>query len=156
MGEDFTAFWESLKRTRPHSAAEPAAVGGNRGSAFVVDGLSAALDVGGVVCSNRLARGSSRHAQLQEENSAMMADIESGVLQVIVACRALGVPDSELDDMANEAKAGEPGIALENLCTQLFEYGCGVSHEVLLRIEAVGNAMGLKEAYWKRLRASAR
>jgi len=78
-------------------------------------------------------------------------EIEAEVLGVLDRCRALGVPASELDDMVALAQAGEPGVALENLCVQLFEYDVVLSaavHETLARL---GKAMGLQDKYWTRL-----
>ncbi len=47
-------------------------------------------------------------------------DTEATLLELLEQCRGLGVPSSEIDDMSALTKAGEPGVALENLCTQLF------------------------------------
>lgn len=79
---------------------------------------------------------------------------ESALLEVIDACRARGVPDRELDDMADLVRAGEPGIALQNLCTQLFEYEVLVPVSVRDALGAIGASMGIKDVYWKRLRQS--
>jgi hypothetical protein len=80
-----------------------------------------------------------------------IASIETDVLASIVGCQGIGIPDLELEDMAALARAGEPGVALENLCTQLFEYDCIVPDEMLNKIETLGRSMGLKEEYWTRL-----
>jgi hypothetical protein len=77
--------------------------------------------------------------------------IESTLLEILADCRGLGVPDAELDDMVALTKAGEPGIALENLCEQLFEHDVHVSHSIVQRIAFLGSAMGLRDDYWERL-----
>lgn len=40
----------------------------------------------------------------------------------IEATRGLGVPRGDIDEIVALTASGEPGIALENLCEQLFEY----------------------------------
>jgi len=83
------------------------------------------------------------------------SEIEAKVLDVVERCRSLGVPANELDDMASLAKAGESGLALENLCTQLFEYDAVVSMPVLASIKLLGAAMGIDDGYWRRLATTA-
>jgi hypothetical protein len=77
--------------------------------------------------------------------------IEAKLLEVIELCRDLGVPGNELDDMAALAKAGEYGVALENLCTQLLEYDAAVPPVVFNTLETLGRGMGIDEKYWRRL-----
>ncbi len=49
-------------------------------------------------------------------------------------------------------EAGEPGIALENLCTQLFEYDVTITVSIQERLAMLGRAMGLEESQWNKLR----
>ena len=44
---------------------------------------------------------------------------------------------------------GERGIALENLCTQIYEDDVLAARDVLGRIAPVGKAMGLESKYWE-------
>jgi len=81
-------------------------------------------------------------------------DIEGKLLELIELCRGLGVPPIELDDMSALTKAGEPGIALENLCTQLFEYEAAVPLVVVDGLKTLGHAMGINDKYWRRLEAA--
>ena len=78
-------------------------------------------------------------------------EIEVRLLNLIERCRELGVPLGELNEMVSLARAREPGIALENLCTQLFEYEAHVPADVLETIKRLGMAMGLADKYWMRL-----
>ncbi len=78
--------------------------------------------------------------------------VERKVLELMTECRGLAVPPAELDDMTALTRAGEPGIALENLCEQLFEYDVAVSAALVERIRVLGTAMGLRAEYWTRLR----
>lgn len=48
-------------------------------------------------------------------------------------------------------KAGEAGIALENMCTQLFEYDAKVFSAVIGTIKALAQAMKFNEKYWRLL-----
>lgn len=82
------------------------------------------------------------------------ASIETKLLALIDQCRELGLSLGELDELRDLTKAGEPGIALENLCTQLFEYDAVVPAEVLETFTILGRAMGLDEKHWRRLEAA--
>jgi hypothetical protein len=75
---------------------------------------------------------------------------ETRVLRVISMCRGL-VPEEQLNDMSQLVRAGEPGVALENLATQLYEYDVTVEREIIEQIESLGTAMGLDAKYWSRL-----
>lgn len=58
--------------------------------------------------------------------------------------RATGLlPDEQLGDMRSLVQAGEPGIALENFCTQLHEYDLSVPAELAAELEALAAAMSL-------------
>jgi len=57
----------------------------------------------------------------------------------------------QLDDMRELACAGEPGVAFENLCTQVFEYDLRVSPAIASLLEQLGVAMGISRDYWERL-----
>ena len=47
--------------------------------------------------------------------------------------------------------AGEPGVALENLSTQLYEYDVTVNRTTFEEIESLCKEMGLDTKYWSRL-----
>ncbi len=64
-----------------------------------------------------------------------------------------GLPSEQLRDMKELVAAGEPGIALENYCTQLFEYDVPVPTEAVVELEALGRAMGIHAKYWMSLRS---
>jgi hypothetical protein len=76
--------------------------------------------------------------------------IETKLLELIATCRGL-LPTEELDEMSELARAGEPGIALENLFTQLHEYDAHVDEATVKDLEALGKTMGLDAKYWVRL-----
>lgn len=56
---------------------------------------------------------------------------------------AVSLPDNEIEDLNVLIAAGEYRIALENLCTQLFEYGQVLSLEYRDLLEALGEMCGV-------------
>lgn len=59
------------------------------------------------------------------------------------------LPQDQLSEMMDLVLAGEPGIALENCCTQLYEYDVTVPPNLLHRIVKIGTAMNLDPSYWE-------
>lgn len=68
-------------------------------------------------------------------------------------CReAIGwIPADQLADMVELVHAGEPGVALENLCSQLFEFDVVVPFDFRERLRRLGEQMGVTRDYWERL-----
>lgn len=81
-----------------------------------------------------------------------MQDIENQLVAVISGF-AGQLPGEQITEMQELARAGEPGIALENLCTQLYEYDVVVSRDRLNQLSLLGKAMGTKPTYWEQLEA---
>ncbi|SCU76054.1 hypothetical protein CNECB9_2710005 [Cupriavidus necator] len=52
-------------------------------------------------------------------------------------------PDDTVKNVQNLLDHGEPGIALETLCTQLVEYRLEVSPEIKSRLRAAADLMGM-------------
>jgi hypothetical protein len=75
-------------------------------------------------------------------------------MHVIDACRGL-VPDVRLEGMLDLVRHGEPGIALENLGSELDDRGAALDEVTLSQIEQLGTQMGLRSDYWTRLRRTA-
>ncbi|HVX56708.1 MAG TPA: MafI family immunity protein [Candidatus Saccharimonadales bacterium] len=81
----------------------------------------------------------------------MNADlIEQKILKAIDTFAGL-LPAEQLEDMRGLVIAGEPGIALENLCTQIYEYDVVVQPDVYTTIAEAGAAMGSDSKYWERI-----
>jgi hypothetical protein len=76
--------------------------------------------------------------------------LETKVLAVLMKCRGL-LPDEQIDEMLQLVRAGEGGIALENLATQLYEYEVSLEQEVVDEIASLGTMMKLDHKYWSRL-----
>jgi hypothetical protein len=78
-------------------------------------------------------------------------ELEIRVLKVIDACGQL-VPPQRLEGTRSIANHGEPGIALENLATQLEESNAHLGEELVIEIETLARAMRLKDGPWRQLR----
>jgi hypothetical protein len=74
-------------------------------------------------------------------------DLESALSTVIVATRGI-LPDAELDDMLELVTAGEPGVALEEFCTQLEEHEAHLSGEHTATLVALAGHMGIRVPPW--------
>ncbi len=58
------------------------------------------------------------------------------------------LPDEQLADMLSLVSAGEPGVALENFCTQLEEYDIAIPNDVARELKEIGSAMGIRISPW--------
>jgi hypothetical protein len=58
------------------------------------------------------------------------------------------LPEHELEDMRSLIKAGEPGIALANFCTQLEEYDIAVPPAVAVELQNLASAIGMAVSRW--------
>jgi hypothetical protein len=65
-----------------------------------------------------------------------------------------GLPEEQLGEIKSLVKAGEPGVALENFCSQLLEYDIAVPLDLVKELEKLGQAMGIDPEYWAGLRRS--
>ncbi len=61
------------------------------------------------------------------------------------------IPSEQLQDMQELVKSGERGIALENLCTQLYEYDIAVARDALAQIREIGQEMKIAPKLWEQL-----
>jgi hypothetical protein len=68
---------------------------------------------------------------------------------VLLLRRAAGwLPPEQLTEMESLAKAGEPGVALENFCTQLQEYDLAVPTDVAQELKEIAAMMGMTVSRW--------
>jgi hypothetical protein len=91
------------------------------------------------------------HHRAPDRSSMIPTPLDTRVLGVIAMYRGL-VPQEQLDEMDQLVRAGEPGVALENLTTHLYEYDVAVEQGTFEEIESLSKAMGLDPKYWARLR----
>jgi hypothetical protein len=75
-----------------------------------------------------------------------LQDVEESLLNVIDAFVGQ-LPAEQLTDMAHLARAGEQGIAFENLCTQLYEHDLSLSRETIGILRTIGTTMGVDSKY---------
>lgn len=81
--------------------------------------------------------------------------IEARVTKLIGAFEDI-LPREQVLDMRELAAAGEPGIALENMCMQLYEYDIPVSSAQILEVASLCKSMELPDSTWQDLRQSSR
>ena len=81
-----------------------------------------------------------------------MQEIERKLLEEIQTY-AGQLPADQVKDIADLAQAGEPGVAFENLCMQLYEYDIAVDNGMLSKLKSIGIAMGIESEYWDRLQS---
>ena len=80
-----------------------------------------------------------------------LQEIERRLLALLKEGHAL-LPSSEMQEMIELVQAGEPGIGLENFCTQLYEHDVVGPPRILVEISCLGGAMGIQPRYWERLK----
>jgi len=76
--------------------------------------------------------------------------IEQRLLKLLATFHGM-LPARELEEMNKLASAGEPGVCLENLCTQIYEYDVPVGADTLNEVRSLGASMGINPKYWERL-----
>lgn len=60
-------------------------------------------------------------------------------------------PEGRLDDMIELVQVGEPAIALENFCSELFEWEVVIPQRVYGEIVALAQYLRIKPFYWEDL-----
>ena len=83
-----------------------------------------------------------------------LEEIEQRLLVLLDQCDDLGIPADRLLDMKDLTRHREPGIALENLCSELDEYDIAVPPALLAGLRELGTAMRIDEGYWTRLKTT--
>ena len=73
--------------------------------------------------------------------------METDMLQLLSRFQSR-LPAATYDDVKNLIDHGEWGVALENMCVQLFEYDLAVSSTELSEIKTLTERMGLPPTTW--------
>ena len=81
-------------------------------------------------------------------------EIEQRLLVLLDQCDGLAVPAERLLDMKDLTRHREPGIALENLCSNLDDYDIALPPAIIAGLRELGTAMRLDENYWTRLKTT--
>jgi hypothetical protein len=79
-----------------------------------------------------------------------MLEVEERVRDVLAALRPYA-PARFLDDAEELNAAGEPGVAIENLCENLADEEVPVPQPLVARLRELCDVMRLKERYWQDL-----
>jgi len=58
------------------------------------------------------------------------------------------LPAHELEHMLELAQANEPGIALEDFCSQLYEHDVAIPHATVDELRSLASAMGMTVPAW--------
>ena len=74
------------------------------------------------------------------------------VLLHLIQTYAGNFPAEQVAGMTELVQAGEAGVALENLCSQLHEYDVPVDEATFGRLKEIGTQMGIEPDYWERLK----
>ncbi len=72
---------------------------------------------------------------------------DAGMLRVLDAARGV-LPESQVTEMFELVRAGEPGVALETLCAQLEEHDATLPPGALLELEAAAERMEIHLSPW--------
>ena len=62
---------------------------------------------------------------------------------------AVGLPSRDLDHLESLIQAGEPEIALETLCTQMYEFGIPLTAAMRDLVASVGRQLRVDPSYWE-------
>jgi hypothetical protein len=76
-----------------------------------------------------------------------LTEIQSRLARVLDDARGL-LPDAELNDMQSLVAHGEPGVALENFCTQLEEHGVAPNAAIAAVVRELARAMAMPVPTW--------
>lgn len=77
-----------------------------------------------------------------------LPEIESELVRSIYQCQSIGVPQTDFDELVQLTRAGEPGVALEILCSQLVDHNVVVPISIYDGLARVGSAMQLDAKTW--------
>ena len=77
-----------------------------------------------------------------------IADIQQKLLDVLGELHG-SLGDNDYAEAMEATKIGEPGVALEVICQQLFEYETRIQKRIYVRLEAIGQTMNMPDSTWK-------
>ena len=66
----------------------------------------------------------------------------------VIVDSIVDLPQDDIERAEELVYVGEWAVALENLCTQLYEYDVDVSDEILRLIESLARDLGVADRYW--------
>lgn len=78
-----------------------------------------------------------------------MATITEELLQEVLSELKTVLRPADHDEALKELTSGEPGIAFETICTQLFEYDLHIPQAVFAKLRQIGRSMNLPPKKWE-------
>ncbi len=75
-------------------------------------------------------------------------DLEANLAQLL-ATASTGLRPESVANLHELVAHGEYGVALENLCEELYEWDIAVPADSLRQIVALGSGMGIDPSYWE-------
>jgi len=75
-------------------------------------------------------------------------EIQAALLRAINDLAARGLPEIDVSTAVELTQVGEPGVAFEHVCTQLYEYDISVTDFEREVLKELGAAMEMKPEYW--------
>lgn len=70
----------------------------------------------------------------------------------LILDQIVDLDQDEIERIEELVQVGEFAVALENLCSQLYEFDVAVGDDTVAAITAVGTSVGVEDRYWKVLR----
>lgn len=70
----------------------------------------------------------------------------------LVLDQIVDLGQDEIERIEELVQVGEFAIALENLCSQLYEFDVALPDDTVAAIAALGTSVGVEDRYWKMLR----
>lgn len=77
----------------------------------------------------------------------MTADVNRSEELRAVIKRIEGLPEHDVESIVVLINAGEWRVALETLCTQIYEYDCDLSKEIREELLRLGRDLGVAAGY---------
>ncbi len=75
-----------------------------------------------------------------------LVEIEGQLIAILNASKDW-IPQARLAELLDLARAGEPGVALEIFCTQLFELDVALPRDIWEQLRRLGREMGTDDKY---------
>lgn len=71
--------------------------------------------------------------------------------EVLLKELSMSLTETDVGEMRELVQTNELDVAFENFCTQFYERDAVCSEDQIIRIAAIGEAMGIKPEYWRKI-----
>jgi hypothetical protein len=72
----------------------------------------------------------------------------------LILDRVVGLDQDEIKRIEELVQAGEFAVAIENVCTQLYEYDVVIGVDTAVGIKDLGTTLGVHDRYWRMLQTN--